>query len=160
MHAWIWPPQGPNRCIFFDFLGLGARYWVKRGLKLTGREGCAGLRRESVDFPDIQKVETLILVILCLNLLDLDKIVRNSSFTRPGGLIIASSRSGTLFSSCLTSSTYFSMTKNVCFLGTTSFCVIVPRCPHPPQPISGPCSIEKYPSSRMANRYTCIFDAG
>ena len=31
---------------------------------------------------------------------------------------------------------------------------------HPLQPISGPCSIEKYPSSRMANRYTRIFDAG
>ena len=28
------------------------------------------------------------------------------------------------------------------------------------QPLSGPCSIEKYPSARMANRYTCIFDAG
>ena len=31
---------------------------------------------------------------------------------------------------------------------------------HPLQPISGPCSIEKYPSLRMANRYTRIFDAG
>ena len=31
---------------------------------------------------------------------------------------------------------------------------------HHLQPISGPCSIEKYPSSRMANRYTRIFDAG
>ena len=31
---------------------------------------------------------------------------------------------------------------------------------HPLQPISRPCSIEKYPSSRMANRYTRIFDAG
>ena len=30
----------------------------------------------------------------------------------------------------------------------------------PFQPISGACSIEKYPSSRMANRYTRIFDAG
>ena len=28
------------------------------------------------------------------------------------------------------------------------------------QPVSGPCSIEKYPSSRMANRHTRIFDAG
>ena len=28
---------------------------LKNGLKLNGREGCAGLRRESVDFPDIQK---------------------------------------------------------------------------------------------------------
>ena len=31
---------------------------------------------------------------------------------------------------------------------------------HPLQPLSGPCSIEKYPPSRMANRYTRIFDAG
>ena len=30
----------------------------------------------------------------------------------------------------------------------------------PLQPISGPCSIEKYPSSRMASRYNRIFDAG
>ena len=29
-----------------------------------------------------------------------------------------------------------------------------------PKLISGPCSIEKYPSSQMANRYTRIFDAG
>ena len=34
------------------------------------------------------------------------------------------------------------------------------RRPHPLQPISRPCSIEKYPSSQMANRYTRIFDAG
>ena len=26
--------------------------------------------------------------------------------------------------------------------------------------MSGPCSFEKYPSLRMANRYTRIFDAG
>ena len=32
--------------------------------------------------------------------------------------------------------------------------------PTPLQPLSGPCSIEKYPSSRIANRYTRIFDAG
>ena len=31
---------------------------------------------------------------------------------------------------------------------------------NPFQPISRPCSIEKYPSSQMANRYTRIFDAG
>ena len=30
----------------------------------------------------------------------------------------------------------------------------------PLQPISRPCSKEKYPSSRMANGYTGIFDAG
>ena len=31
---------------------------------------------------------------------------------------------------------------------------------NPLQPISGPCSIEKYSSLRMANRYTRIFDVG
>ena len=31
---------------------------------------------------------------------------------------------------------------------------------NPLQPISRPCSIEKYPSSRMANRYARIFDVG
>ena len=36
-------------------------------LKLTGEQAGIGLRRESDDFPDIQKVETLILVILALN---------------------------------------------------------------------------------------------
>ena len=39
-------------------------------------------------------------------------------------------------------------------LGTSS-----PGC-QPFQPISRPCSTEKYPSSRMGNRYTRIFDAG
>ena len=49
---------------FFGFI------WVWRaviGLKLTSEKAGIGLRRESVDFPDIQKVETLILVILSLN---------------------------------------------------------------------------------------------
>ena len=32
--------------------------------------------------------------------------------------------------------------------------------PIPGNAFSGPCSIEKYPFSRMANRYTRIFDAG
>ena len=36
------------------------------GLKLTAKGGCVGLPRESVNFPDIQKVETLILMILGL----------------------------------------------------------------------------------------------
>ena len=46
-------------------------FWVWKavvGLKLARREGYVGLGRESVDFSDIQKVETLILVILGLNL--------------------------------------------------------------------------------------------
>ena len=35
-----------------------------------------------------------------------------------------------------------------------------PIADYPLQPISRPCSIEKSISSRMANRYTRIFDAG
>ena len=31
---------------------------------------------------------------------------------------------------------------------------------HTPESLSGPCSIEMYVSSQMANRYTSIFDAG
>ena len=31
---------------------------------------------------------------------------------------------------------------------------------NPLKPISRPCSIEKYPSLRLANRYTCILDKG
>ena len=54
------------------------------------------------------------------------KFCRNSSFTGSVGLIIVPSRSGTCFSSCLVSSLYFSITKNVFFLGTTSF-----LCPGP-----------------------------
>ena len=53
----------------------------------------------------------------------LHEFVRNSSFTRQVDLIIASSRSGTSFSSCLTSSIYFSITNNMFFLGTTPFYV-------------------------------------
>ena len=44
--------------------------------------------------------------------------------------------------------------------GKFSFLCLCPPDVHPLQLISGPCSIEKYPSSRMANRYTRIFDAG
>ena len=35
--------------------------------EVTGEQAGIGLRRENVDFPDLQKVETWILVILCLN---------------------------------------------------------------------------------------------
>ena len=151
-------PQGPNSCIFFDFSGLEPL--LSTGLKLTGQEGCVGLRRESVDFPDIQKVETLILVISALNRLLFMVFLRNSSFTGSVGLIIASSRSGTSFSSCLASSIYFPITKKCLFLGSTLFLCHRDPDANPLQPISGPCSIGKYPSSRMANRYARIFDAG
>ena len=36
-------------------------------LKLTGKQAGIGLQQENIRFPDIQKVETLILVILALN---------------------------------------------------------------------------------------------
>ena len=131
-------------------------------LKTYKREGWhwppAGKHRIS----GIQKVETLIFGILGLNWFNLNKFGRNSSFTRQVGLIIGSSRSGTSFSSCLASSTYFPIpvTKKCLFLRYNFLFVSAPCGAYPLQPISGPCSIEKYPSSRMANRYTCIFDAG
>ena len=52
-----------------------------------------------------------ILVILDLTLVIMNKTDQASSFTRQVGVIIASSRSGTCFSSCLTSSKYFSISK-------------------------------------------------
>ena len=52
---------------FLNLFGSGGSLLGQNGLKLTGREGCVGLRRESVDFLDIQKVETLILVFSGLN---------------------------------------------------------------------------------------------
>ena len=88
----------------FEFIGA---WEAVIGLKLSGREGCVGLRRESVGFPDLQNVETLILVILDLNWFILSSSLRNSSFIGSVGLIIDSTRSGSLFASCLTSSTYF-----------------------------------------------------
>ena len=88
-----------------------------------------------------------------LNWFILNKFCRNSSFTGSVGLIIASSRSGTSFSSRLASSIYFSITKKCIFLGKNFLFVSGPPDAHPLQPISGPCSIEKYPFSRMANGY-------
>ena len=90
----------------------------------------------------------------------LREFVRNSSFTRQVDLIIGSSRSGTCFSSCLASSTYFSITKKYVFYRVNMFLCPGTHRDHSLTPISGPCSIEKYPSLRMANRYTRIFDAG
>ena len=53
----------------------------------------------------------------------LNNFCGNSSFTGSEGLIIASNRSGTCFSSCLASSIYFSTTK-ICFsLVQLPFCV-------------------------------------
>ena len=104
----------------------------------------------------IQKVETPIFGIWDPNWSILNKIGRNPSFTRPGGWSIASSRSGTYFSSCLASSIYFSIRKSVFFLGTTSFCV----CAHNVQTHFWTLQYRNNVSLRMANRYTRIFDAG
>ena len=57
-------------CIFSNIWPLERPNIEKRKpllLKLTSEQAGIGLRRESVDFLDIQKVETLILVILYLN---------------------------------------------------------------------------------------------
>ena len=89
-----------------------------------------------------------------------EQMLPKKSFTKSLDLVIDFSRSGTCLSSCLASSIYCSITKTCLFLGynflfVSSFSVVYPL-----QPISRPCSIEKYSSSRMANRYTRIFDAG
>ena len=53
---------------FFKFIQVwGGPLLGQKWLKLTSEKAGIGLRRESVDFPDIRKVETLILVILDLN---------------------------------------------------------------------------------------------
>ena len=80
-----------------------------------------------------------------LNWLILIKFCRNSSFTRRVGLIIASSRSGASFSSCLASSIYFSITKTCIFLRYCFLFVSLSPDVHPSQPISGPCSKKSIP---------------
>ena len=90
----------------------------------------------------IQKVETLIFVILEPNCIILNNFCRNSTFTGSVGFIIDSSRSGTCFSSCLTSSIYFSIRKTVHFwCGFLLFRVCTHRF-HSLKSVSGPCSIE------------------
>merc|ERR1711965_677021 len=54
----------------------------------------------------------------------------------------------------------FFYNKKVVFLRYNFLFVSRPMAGYPLQLISGPCSIAKYPSSRMANRYNRIFDAG
>ena len=62
------------------------------------------------------------------------------------GVIIASSRSGTCFSSCLTSSTYVSITKQLFSYGQLVFLCGDQHRFHSLISISGPCSIKKvYP---------------
>ena len=50
--------------MIFDVLGAVIRWiWVENGLKRSYFAPAGSLRRKSVIFPDIQKVETLILMI-------------------------------------------------------------------------------------------------
>ena len=91
----------------------------------------------------IQKVETFIFVIFGPNWSILNEFGRNSSFTKSLDLSIAPGRSGTCFSSCLASSTYFSIRKLFPF--DMVFHVIVCVCSHrfhSLKSVSGPCSIE------------------
>ena len=92
-------------------------------LKPYQREGWHWLPAGIGQISGIQRVEALILVISGLNWSILNIILHISSFTKKVGLMIASSRSGTFFSSCLTSSTHFSITKNMLLIGSTCFCV-------------------------------------
>ena len=66
-----------------------------------------------------------------LNWVILNKFCRNSSFMKQVGLIIASSRSGTSFSSWLASSTYFSITKKCVVLRYNILFVSAPPGVHP-----------------------------
>ena len=102
----------------------------------------------------IQNFETPIFLIVDSDWVILNNFCRNSSFTRPGSCIIDSSRSGTCFSSCLTSSIYFSIRKKCLFLKIL--------CPDPqrPSPSNSFLEYRKSISLRMADRYTRIFDAG
>ena len=64
-----------------EYLAASAAKYCEKGIKITASEATLV---ESVIFPDIWKVQTLILVISGLNLFVLDKIGLNSSFTRSG----------------------------------------------------------------------------
>ena len=109
--------------------------------------------------PGIQHFETLIFKIFDPNWLILNSFCRNSSFAGSGGLIIDSSRSGMCFSSCLTSSIYFSIRKSILLIWFSVFWCVYKPVPFP-QICFWTLQYRKSTSSRMANRYTRIFDAG
>ena len=136
---YIWPLAGPN---------IAKRGW---GCGLEGYVGriqnfCGDLKGANLDFLDFRPKWVI-----------LNNFFRSSSFTGSVGLIIDSSRSVTCLSSCLASSIYFFHGKGVSLSWVQLPFVCVATTP---KLISGPCSIEKYPFSRMANRYTRIFGAG
>ena len=126
-------------------------------LKTYRREGLRWPPAGKLWISGIQKVETLIFWILDPNCGILNKIGRKSSFTRPGGWIIDFSRSETCFSSCLASSIFFFYKKKVSFFLRS--CVPTHNA-HPPPTHSWTPQYRNNVSSRMANRYTRIFDAG
>ena len=54
-------------CFCFDLFGFIVVWEAVICLKLKSEKAGIGLRQENIGFPDIRKVETLILVILGLN---------------------------------------------------------------------------------------------
>ena len=115
------------------------------GLQTYWREGWHWPAARKLRNSGIQKVETLNFLIFDSNWIILNNFCLNSSFTGSVGLIIASSRSGTCFSSCLTSSIIFCNTKYIFDMVLCFFCVGTHQF-HSLKSISGPRSIEKvYP---------------
>ena len=107
----------------------------------------------------ILNFETLIFLIFDPNWSILNNFCRNASFTGSVGWIIDSSRSGTCFSFCLASSKQFSIRK-ICFW-YGFMCFLCGDTPLPyPQICFWTLQYRNNVSSRMANRYTRIFDAG
>ena len=100
----IWPLAGPN---------IAKKGWALQTLARVDKPILELLAFGSnPDFCDFG----WIFVISAPTWVILNKFGRNLSFTRPGGCIIDSSRSGTCFSSCLASSIYFSIRKKCLFL--------------------------------------------
>ena len=94
--AILWPLARPKYC--------------KKGVEFIASKA---MLVESGIFQDIWNVQTFIFLISDPNWIILNNFCRNYSFTRPGGWIIGSNRSGTCFSSCLTLSKYFSLNESM-----------------------------------------------
>ena len=140
---------------FWDLFGFGGSLL----LKTYWWEGWHWPAARKLRISGIQKVETLKSWILDSSWMILNNFCRNSSFTGSVGLIIDSSRSGTCFSSCLASSKYFTIRKKCLF--AMVFCFFCVYTPVPfPQICFWTLQYRNNVSSRMASRYTRIFDAG
>ena len=122
-------------------------------LKTYWREGWHWPPAGKHQISGIQKVETLIFVIFDVICVIWNKICHNSSFTRPAGLVIDSSRSGTCFSSCLASSKHVSITKKCLFDMILYFLCRSTPLPFP-QIHFQILQYRNNVSSRMVNRYT------